>query len=367
MSFSRIFSLIKKEFLIIWRDPKSRMLVVLPPFLQLFIFAYAMTMEIQNIDVAILDKSKTYYSRELVSRFSNSSRFRKFIFVENEKQMNYFISNQKVQIGLQISEDFSRKVKQKKPTEVLIITDGRQTNTASIAGGYASEIVNNFSSEISPSGGLKLVADVRSWFNPNLEYLWYTLVSLLTLLGLVITLLLTSLTIAREREMGTFEQLMVSPAKPWEILLAKALAPMFVAVMLSTFMIIVCVFYFKIPIVGSLALYFFSMIFAILSITGIGLFISSLCKTQQQAILGAFTFQTPASLLSGFISPIEDMPKFFQILTYLDPIRFYLKIGKGIFLKGMGVCDVFLNLIPLIVIAFLTLSFSLWFFKKQLD
>lgn len=365
--FKRILSLVKKEFLIIWRDPKSRMLIVLPPLMQLFIFAHAMTMEIKNIDLSVLDRSNTYESRELISRFENSKWFRKIIYVQNEKQLRKNIETQKTSMALEINSDFAKNLKRGKSTDLQVITDGRQTNTAAIAGSYASEIIAQYSNEFKKDKDSSIQTDIRSWYNPNLEYLFYTLASLLVLLAMVVTLLLTSLSIAREREMGTYEQLIVSPCTPFEILAGKTIAPMAVAIGLSGFMLVVTVTFFKMPFRGSLFLYFISTIAALLSITGVGLFISALSKTQQQAILGAFTFQTPASLLSGFISPIDDMPVFFQYLTYLDPLRFYMVIGKGIIFKDMGVYDVLANIIPLILIAICTLTGALWLFRKQLD
>ena len=363
----RIAALVKKEFLIIWRDPKSRMLIVLPPLMQLFIFAYAMTMEIKNIDVAVLDRCNSYESREHISRYQNSKLFRKYTFVNNEKEVKENIETQKAQIALEINSDFSSNIKRGKSADVQVITDGRQTNTAAIAGSYAANIISEYSGEFEKGKKSRIDMRIRSWYNPNLEYLYYTLASLVVLLAMVITLLLTSMSIARERELGTFDQLIVSPCTPFEILLGKTIAPMGVAMCLSAFMALIAVFYFKMPFRGSILLYFISTIAALLSITGVGLFISALSKTQQQAILGAFTFQTPASLLSGFISPIEDMPKVFQYITLIDPLRYYMIIGKGIFFKGMEFWDVAANTIPLIIIALVTLGGAMWLFKRQLD
>ena len=365
--FKRIIALVRKEFIIIWRDPKSRMLILIPPMMQLFMFAYAMTMEVRNIDVAILDRANTPESRELVSRFQNSKWFRKFIFVKNEFELKKQIETQKSHMALEINNDFSSKIKKGQTADVQVITDGRQTNTAAITGSYASEIINNYSQELAKSSSSHLNFETRSWYNENLEYLYYTLASLVVLLAMVITLLLTSLSIARERELGTFDQLIVSPCTPFEILAGKTIAPMCIALALSIFMVLVAILQFKMPFRGSVVLYLLSTVIAILSITGIGLFVSALSKTQQQAILGAFTFQTPASLLSGFISPIEDMPRFFQYITYINPLRFYMVIGKGIFFKNMPFEDVFINFIPLIIIAIVTLSAAMWLFNKQLD
>lgn len=187
------------------------------------------------------------------------------------------------------------------------------------------------------------------------------------MLALVITLLLTALSIAREREMGTFDQLIVSPLTSFEILLGKTIPPLVIAMCLTCIMTVIVITAFKIPFMGSFLLFFVSIFISLLSIVGVGLFISSICKTQQQAILGVITFQMPAILLSGFISPIEDMPKFLQYLTLINPIRFFMLLTRGIFLKGMSFHDVFINWIPLILIAIITLSLAMLTFKRKLD
>jgi len=190
---------------------------------------------------------------------------------------------------------------------------------------------------------------------------------LVAMLALVITLLLTALSIAREREMGTFDQLIVSPLSSFEILLGKTIPPLVIAMALTCIMTILVIVLFKVPFVGSVLLFLISVFVSLLSIVGVGLFISSICKTQQQAILGVITFQMPAILLSGFISTIEDMPVFLQYLTLLNPVRFFMVLSRGIFLKGMGIEDVALNLLPLIIIAIITLSLAGWTFKRKLD
>lgn len=362
----RVFALIKKEFITIWKDPKSRGIIIALPLLQLFVFSNAITMEVKNIDVAVLDRSNTYESRELLSRFENSPRFRKFYYVNDEKVLKEKIDNQKVQLGIYINNDFSKNIKNKKMTDILVIADGRQTNSASIASAYASQIVNDYNNEISNTTP-QLNPTIRNWYNPNLEYRWYLLTVLVAMLALVITLLLTALSIAREREMGTFDQLIVSPLTSFEILLGKTIPPLIIALSLTTIMTTFVILFFKVPFIGSPILFFTAIFVSLLSITGVGLFISSICKTQQQAILGVITFQMPAILLSGFISPIEDMPQILQYLTYLNPIRFFMILVRGIFLKGMSFEDVFYNLIPLIIIAIITLSLASMTFKRKLD
>lgn len=363
----RVFALIKKEFITIWKDPKSRGIIIAMPILQLLVFANAITMEVKNIDVAVIDRDNSVESRELLSRFENSPRFRTFYYVQNESEFKRKIDTQKVQIGIYIDNNFSSNIKAQKPVSILIATDGRQTNSASIAGGYASQIISGYNDEITARKGAQITPVIRNWYNPNLEYRWYILTVLIAMLALVLTLLLTALSIAREREMGTFDQLIVSPLSSFEILLGKTVPPLTIAMVLTCVMTLIVITCFKVPFAGSILLFLVSIFISLLSIVGVGLCISSICKTQQQAILGVITFQMPAILLSGFISPVEDMPVFLQYFTYINPIRFFMVLTRGIFLKGMGLGDILMNLIPLIIIAFFTLSLASWTFKRKLD
>lgn len=366
-SLRRVIALIKKEFITIWKDPKSRGIIIAMPIMQLLVFANAITMEVKNIDVVAIDRSKSVESRELLSKFESSPRFRKFYYVDTEEDFKHKLDVQKVQIGLYINNDFANSIKSQRPTNVLVVVDGRQTNSASIAGGYASQIISSYSQEVSQTKGANIVPVIRNWFNPNLEYRWFIMTVIISMLAMVITLLLTALSIAREREMGTFDQLIVSPLSSFEILLGKTIPPLTIAMILTCIMTLIVIAGFKVPFAGSIWLFLVSILISLLSMVGVGLFISSICKTQQQAILGVITFQMPAVLLSGFISPIEDMPLCLQYLTWLNPVRFFIALSKGIFLKGMTIEDVVLNLIPLVIIASITLSLASMTFKRKLD
>ena len=240
----RVFALIKKEFITIWNDPKTKGIIIGLPIMQLLIFSNAATMEVQNIDTAVLDRSQSVESRELISRFENSPRFRNFYYVDNEADFKNKLDTQKVQIGLLINNDFARNIKSGKPAEVQVVADGRQTNSASIASGYASQIISGYGTEITTpnangngvinAAGINL--SVRNWFNPNLEYKWYILTVIVAMLSLVTTLILTSLSIARERELGTFDQLIVSPLSSFEILLGKSIPHLIIALALTSVM-----------------------------------------------------------------------------------------------------------------------------------
>ena len=359
----RILSLIKKEFLSIFKDPKSRALIITPPLLQLLVFAHAITMEVRNIDISILDYSKSYHSRELISRFLNSSWFRRIYYVDTRDELKNDIDLKKSQIGIIIQNDFEKNIAKKRNCEILVIVDGRQTNSASLASGYASTIISISTENKSP----KINVITRNWFNPNIEYKWFLTVSLIAMLAMVLCLLLSSLSIARERELGTFNQLLVSPLSNDEILLGKTIPPVITAFISSIVITLVIVFCFKVPFSGNIFVYLFATLASLVSLVAIGLFISSFSYTQQQAILGVFSFQTPAVLLSGFVSPVEDMPMFFQYLSMLNPLRYYMLLNKGIYFKGMNLDIVFQNIIPLIGISVVMFLLARLSFKLNVD
>lgn len=363
----RVMALIKKEFITIWNDPKTKGIIIGMPVMQLLIFSNAVTMEVQNIDAAVLDRSQSVESRELLSRFENSPRYRNFYYTINEEDFKNKLDTQKVQIGLMINNDFSRNIKSGKTASVQVIADGRQTNSASIASGYAAQIITGYGAEITQNTNTPCInASIRNWFNPNLEYKWYILTVIVAMLSLVTTLILTSLSIARERELGTFDQLIVSPLSSFEILLGKSIPPLIIAMTLTMFMTGFVIVFFHIPFAGSFLLFMISIFISLLAIVGVGLYISAICNTQQQAILSVMTFMMPAVLLSGFVSPIEDMPQILQHITLLNPVRFFMILTRGIFLKGMGLGDVITNIIPLIIIAGITLSLAGRTFKRKL-
>lgn len=366
----RVKALIKKEFLAIFKDPKNRALIIFPPILQLFVFAQAITLEVKNIDISVMDYSNTYYSRELISRFSASKWFRKIYFPKTPREFREDIDLKKSQLGIIIQNDFAKAINKQSSTDVLVIADGRQTNSASLASGYANSIISEYNSELEKKFNIQspsINVVIRNWFNPNIEYKWFLTVSMIVMLSLVLSLLLSALSIARERELGTFNQLLVSPLSYDEILFSKTVPPLITAFISSIIITLIVAFLFKVPFTGSIILYFFATFISLFSIIGVGLFISSLAYTQQQAILGVFAFQMPAVLLSGFVSPIEDMPLFFQYISALNPIRYYMLIIKGIYFKNMDSVTVFQNLIPLVLIAIFSLLIARFSFKRKLE
>jgi ABC-2 type transport system permease protein len=368
--WQRIAHLIRKELLAVWRDRKSRMVLIGPPLLQLVVFSFAITQEVRNLDIAVLNQDLGVDSRELVARFAASPYFRTVGALRGMAEIGPALDSRDVIAVVQIGSDFSRSLAAGNAAPVQILLDGRRSNAAQIVQGYALTIVDSFNADLSGRHGHKpparsLVA--RAWFNPNLESLWSTVPSLMVILTMLVGVIVTALSVARERELGTFEQLLVSPLRPIEILIGKTVPALIIGLAEGTAILLAAVFAFRVPFTGSLPLLYAGMVLYLAAVIGVGLFISSLVATQQQAVLGAFTFMAPAMLLSGFATPVENMPDWLQILTLGDPARFFLVIVKGIFLKDMPASEVAQSLWPMLLIAVATLSGATWFFRRRLQ
>ncbi len=367
--YSALVSLVIKEFISIWRDKKSRMVIFLPPVLQLFIFSYAATLDITNIKIGILDSDNTEISREFVRQIKTSRYFDKIYNFKNNKELKNALDEEKVRAAVYINNNFTRNYKSKNNPEILIITDGRRTNASQITGGYVSEIAAGFTpfGNISSNKG-SVLFEVRNHFNPNLSYHRFIIASLAGILPMTTVVLLSALSLAREKEMGTFDELIVLPLKTGEIILGKVLPPLFFGIAVGIIILFISILFFKIPFEGSFLLYILSLSLFLTSVVGIGLFISSLVKTQQQAMLGVFVFMFPSIILSGYTTPVENItPEILQHLTVLNPLRFFLVISKGIILKNMNFYYVFLNLLPIVIISIITLFGAGWAFRAKLE
>jgi ABC-2 type transport system permease protein len=366
----RIRSLIIKELLAIWRDPKSRFILLGPPVIELVIFAYAATQEVKNVRIAVLNQDMGIYARDLVARFQGSPNFRSVEHLESDSDVAPAIDSRSVLMVVHIREDFSRLLAARQPASVQLILDGRSSNTSQILTGYAEAIIDGYNAELAQAGASPPPASTvvaRVWFNPNQDALWSTVPSLLAILVALEGLMVTALSVARERELGTFEQLLVSPLSPLEIVVGKTVPAMLIGLGEGTLVVAVATLYFRVPLTGSLALLYTAMTAYLLAVVGVGLFISSLALTQQQAILGTFACMVPQVLLSGFASPVENMPDWLQTATLANPLRHFIVIVKGVFLKAMPLEDVMHSLWPLVVIALVTLSAATWLFRRRTE
>lgn len=370
-AFHRIKALIVKELLAMLRDKKARITLILPPLMQLILFANAATLEVRNISVVYLNQDQGWYSHELIERIKGSPYFKKVYQANDEAELQAAINTQQAIVALSIQSDFSSSISQGKAAQAQIILDGRKTNASQIVQGYLSRIMQNFNVDILRTKG-KFSAptptiDFRSWFNPNLDYLFFTVPHLVGILSMIIGLIVTALSVAREREMGTFDQLLVSPLQTWEIVTGKMLPAMIIGIAESTLLMVLAFGMYQIPFHGSFLLLYISLVIFVTAIIGIGLFISALSQTQQQATLGVFAFMMPTMLLSGFATPIENMPQWLQPLSWLIPISHLFTIIKGVFLKNMNAIEVFRHLLPIASIALITLPLSAWIFKRRLE
>lgn len=368
--WTRLRSLIVKELLALFADPKGRVIVIVPPIVQLVVFAFAATLEVKNVDVMVLNRDLGNVGRELIAHIENARSFRHVIYAESPADITKAINQQTAIAAVRIGPTFSRDLQAGGPADVQIILDGRRSNAAQIVSGYLNQIIMDFAAEFrgpNPQPGSQVRLIPRNWFNPNLIFQWFMVPNLVAAIALLIGLVVTALSIARERELGTFDQLMVSPLRTHEILIGKLVPPMLIGLFHITIYILAAVYIFDVPLRGSLLYLYASALFYLAALVGVGLFISALAKTQQQAILGAFLFIVPAMLLSGFATPIDNMPDWLQPVTRLNPLRYFLVIVQGVFLKNIPATVVIENTVPLALIALVTLSAAAWLFRRRME
>ena len=363
-------TLIVKEFLAVWQDKKSRTVLIIPPIIQLLVFSFAATLEVTNVSMVVWNEDSGKYSRDLIEKFQASTTFKRIDFYHNQEEIEEAINTQRAIMVLHIGQNFSKDLLESKLAKVQLILDGRKTNSAQIVQGYAQRLISQYQNEIASELHFPVMQtelDTRNWYNPNLIYTWFTVPGLTGILIMLVGLLVTSLSVARERELGTFEQLLVTPLVPLEILLGKLIPGIIIGFIEGTFILFAAVTVFQIPFTGSLPLLLISMVVFVTSIVGIGLFLSSLSNTQQQAILGVFSFMVPSVALSGFATPIENMPEFLQIATLANPMRHYLVIVRGLFLKDLSFAHVWSSTYPMLLIAACNLLGATWYFRKKLE
>jgi len=364
----RLRAMIVKEIWAVLRDPKSRIVLVLPPLLQLFIFAFATTLDVRNAEVAVLDRSGGAHAVELIQRIEGSPNVAHVRRLGSEAALAEAIDGQTALAALVIPEGFDRDVAAGRPATAGVVLDGRRSNAAQILAGYLQQIAVGYGAELKPQAlAAAGASQVTNWYNPDLDYIWFTLPSLIAIIVSVAGLAITSQTVARERELGTFDQLMVSPLRVHEILLGKVVPPLLVGTLNGTIYMIAARLVFGVPFTGSLFLFYPALFVYMLALIGVGMLVSAASQTQQQAFLGSFLATTPLILLSGYASPIDNMPGWLQVVTYADPARYFLVIVQGLFLKAMPASAVFGQLWPLALIACVTLTAAAWLFRARME
>lgn len=360
----RILALMVKEFISIVVDPKSRIVLIAPPIVQLMVFGYAATFDLERVPYAVYNEDRGRASRDLLALLEGSPTFQLAARVHSDREIRPLLDAKRVIAVVHVGPRFSECLLRGEPGPLQVIVDGRNSNTAMIVLNYIRSIVNQYPSpagETAPAG-----LRVRFWFNQNLESRWFIVPGLVALLTLVVSLLLTALSVAREREAGTFDQMLATPLRPGEILVGKALPGFIIGMAEATFIVLMAVYWFDVPFRGVIPPLYVGLMMFLVSAVGAGLMISALSVTQQQALLGAFLFLVPAIILSGFATPIANMPPAVQYLTFLNPLRYFLIIVRSVFLEAASF-EVLWNLYwPMALIGLVTLVAAGWLFRRRM-
>jgi ABC-2 type transport system permease protein len=373
MNWLRIREMVRKEFIQLFRDKKNRVVLIAAPLIQLIVFGYVVNYDIKDIRVALIDQAQTRESRMMTDAFTAGRIFRITHRPADSKEMEKLFLAGKADIGIRIPPDFSSLIRRGETARVQIIADGSMSNMASVRISYAVMVIDRLNRELLKElygrdlqyG--KIDARIRTWYNPNLDSQNFFVPGIVAFVVMLISLLLTSIAIIREREAGTMEQLIVTPLKPIELIIGKTIPYTIVSIGQMVLVMLFALYWFQLPMAGSFLALFLATCLFLLSTLGIGLFISTISKTRQQAMMTTFFFILPFFMLSGFVFPIANMPVFVQGLTFLNPLRYFLIIIRGIFLKGVGLHILWPQYAALAVLGVLVFTGAVRRFRKRLD
>ena len=365
----RIVALTRKELLAILKDPRSRYSLLIPPILQCLIYGYVATYDLNDVPYAVFDQDRSAASQKLLARLDGSGVFHRVANLSRAADIRTTINERRAVLVIQIDQDFERRLLSGRQADVQVIADGRNSNTAGTATGYINTIVESFNAgwrQERGQRGAPIRMTTRAWYNPTLETRWHMIPALIGTLTFIQTLMLTGLSVAREREQGTFDQLLVTPFRPVEIMAGKAIPAILVGIVQATLVLLVAQLWFRIPFVGSFVTLYAGLSVFLLAAVGIGLLLSSVAATMQQAMLFAFLIIMPFSLLSGLTTPVSSMPEVLQYVTLVNPLRYAIDIAHRVYLEGAGLSLLIPELWPLAVIALVTLSGASWMFRHRL-
>lgn len=347
-----------KEFLVLLRDPASRALIFLMPVIQLMVFAFAATLEVRNVTVAVFNEDTGHSAREFVQRVAAASFIDEVVPVHSLNAVEGLIDVRQVLLAIHFPPDFSRKLSAGEPGVVQVLVDGRRANAGQITFSYLQQIASGLEIEMlsSVTGPVAPEVVVRAWYNPNLQYRWFIVPALVATLAFVPAISISLLSVARDRELGTLDQLVVAPISTFEIVLGKALPPVFAGMVASFMVLVLARFFFGVPFTGSLPILFFSLLMFVFACSGFGLAISACCSTQQQALMSMFTLTVPLFITSGFVTPVENMPQFLQYLSQLNPLKHVMVAIHGSFLRSMTLAEAWGNIGPLLLMGVVTMA-----------
>lgn len=375
---ARLKQMLIKEFIQVFRDKRTRLVLIVPPILQMLIFGYAATYEIRQVPTVILDLDHSQESRELVSRFTSSPYFTVRRQLTNHREIEQMIERGETTVAIEIDPGFAQQLRSGQSAPLQVIVDATNSNTALIASGYVNQIVLGFAKQyqtdriarISPQMIEKMPSielAQRPWYNPELRSRWFFIPGIIGSLTLVLVVNLTAFAVVREREIGTLEQIMVTPIRPAEFILGKTL-PFFLIGLFDVSLIgVVGTLWFQVPFRGHLLVLFTGAVLFLLCMLGVGLLISTISATQQQAMVSAFFFIMPAITFSGFGFPISTMPQWLQYLTYLSPLRYFLIVLRASYLKGVGFDILWPQLVAMLGLGIVLLMTATMRFHKALD
>lgn len=366
--WERIVTILRKELFQVLREPRLRMMAVLPPILQLIIFGYAVNLDVENARVAWIDQDRSAASRELGAMLENSRYFRIAARPQSAAEAQELLDKGAVLSVVRVSPGFGDDLARGRTGQVQILMDGTNSNDASIVAAYLNRVVADLGRARSQRPGVAGVdVRARAWFNEELKSRNYFVPGVVMNIITLITLMLTAMAIVREKEIGTMEQLMVTPIRPIELMLGKTIPFALIGLLDMVLATITALIVFHVPFRGSVWMLLGSSCLFLLSTLGVGLFLSTISRTQQQAMMSAFFFFTPTFMLSGFTFPIRNMPEVIQWITYLNPLRYFMEILRGVFLKGTGVESLWPQLLAMAVIGVVILLISAARFQKRLD
>ncbi|MFV0296789.1 MAG: ABC transporter permease [Hyphomicrobiaceae bacterium] len=361
---AQIAALFRKEILAIVKDPTSRALLVMPALLQSLLFGYGATYDLTHVPYAVLDQSRSAASTELLARLDGTGVFERVATLTSSSQIAGMIDQSKVILVVSLPSDFESRLASGREAPLQLILDGRNSSTAGLASLYVASIVSSYNKSIGAVTPVTIVR--RSWFNPNLESRWNLMPALIASLSMLQTLMLAALSVAREREQGTFDQLLVTPLTPLQILIGKALPSILVGLLQSTIIFLIILFWFQVPMNGSVWLLYLGLVGFTTASVGLGLSISAVALSMQQAMLYTFMLMMPLMLLSGLLTPVSNMPEILQVATYANPLRFGIDLVRRVYLEGADLPDVAFNFVPLMVMAAITLPLAAWLFRNRL-
>jgi len=344
----RIRHIIIKEFIQVLRDKKLRFFLIVPPLVQLLTYGYVVNFDIKHVALAVFDESRTMESRQLIDRFASNDWFNVKYYVKSQKELLHLVDRGDITMALWFQWDFATRMRQGKSGRLQVIVDATDSNAALIVSRYAGTVIADYNQQqlnqrlarqgqaFAGQSGLVLDMESRAWFNPNLISRYSMVPGVIAMVVLLVSLMLTALSVVREKEIGTLEQILVTPIRPIELMLGKTIPFVIISLLEVAMVTALGILWFEVPFRGSFLVLLLGTMAFLFNSVGLGLLISTVSSTQQQAMMAGNLFLTPAILLSGLIFPIANMPVFFQYLTYLNPLMYFVIVTQGVFLKGAG-------------------------------